>query len=393
MKWDFLGIIECMKVFKSLRFRLTVWYSFLLITLSAAFVLTINVLVANYYNRTQFGVEVISNPQFDQLLREVPQEQIRREKVVEIISAIRREDLRTIRLVSLWLFAVLSLLSFVGGYMIAGQIFAPVSQLNAQIRKVKAENLEQEIEVASRDDEIGELAETINHMFARLKQAFSLQRQFIENASHELKTPIAIIQTNLDSILMDPECLSADAVESIHSANRSVEFMGNLIDDLAFLSLSKEHLQFEEGDIREVVKRAVKSVESLAKKDDISIDLEMPKKKMVKLIAPSLIERAVMNLIENAVKYSPTGSKVEVKLRTEKERVYISVHDEGEGIPKEALPKIFDRFYRVDKSRSRKTGGRGLGLAITKTIVEMHQGIIRVNSQVSKGTTFTIILI
>jgi signal transduction histidine kinase len=382
-----------MKIYRSLRFRLTVWYSFLLITLSAVFVLTINALVANYYHRTQFEVELISNSQFNQFLEDGSYEDIRRDKVIELVSAIRRDDLETIRFVSGWLFLVLAILSFVGGYIIAGQIFAPVSDLNAQIRKVKAENLEQEIEFESRDDEIGELVDTINHMFMRLKHSFSLQRQFIENASHELKTPIAIVRTNLDAILLDQSTISSEILENIHSANRSVEFMGHLIDDLTFLSLSKEHIQFEKGDITEVVKRAVASVNPLAKTADINIRLEIPKKKIYKMISNSLLERAIMNLLENAIKFSSQGSKVEVRVRQEKERVYISIQDHGEGIPKEALTKIFERFYRVDKSRSRKTGGRGLGLAITRTIVEMHQGIIRVNSQLHKGSTFTIILI
>lgn len=230
----------------------------------------------------------------------------------------------------------------------------------------------------------------------RIKKLENLRRDFVANVSHELKTPLTVIkgavETLIDSALRNPE----DAKRFAGIISKHTDRLNAIIEDI--LSLSRIEEEAEKGEINlarnniaEALKTAVDLCMEKAERKNIRIETACSSS-LYGLINRELFEQAIVNLIDNAVKYSDEGSTVELKASTADNKINISVIDKGCGIPEEYLPRLFERFYRVDKARSRKLGGTGLGLAIVKHIVEANRGSVEVKSELGKGSTFTIIL-
>ncbi len=228
----------------------------------------------------------------------------------------------------------------------------------------------------------------------RLRRLEQARRDFVANVSHELKTPITsikgFVETLLDGAMQEPE----NALSFLHIIARHADRLNEIIDDL--LSLSRIEQDSEQGKIalsagriKEVLHNAIQVCGERAAAKDIEITLTCPDDLAAAINAP-LLEQAVVNLIDNAVKYSPAVSPVEVEARLELGEVLILVRDQGSGIPPEHLPRLFERFYRVDAGRSRKVGGTGLGLAIVKHIAQSHGGYVTLQSAPGKGSTFLI---
>jgi signal transduction histidine kinase len=251
------------------------------------------------------------------------------------------------------------------------------------------ENLGKEIDFEDREDEISALIKSFNRMSRRLNKSFEAQKEFVENASHELKTPLSIIQANLDTALEDKEIDKEELRELLESSKESIYFMNQLTEDLLLLSVLDQKVQTEKIEIVEVLEKCVKNINSLFPKSEIEIIKNFPNKEVYIKGNSILLERAIMNILENSVKYSEADT-IEISLRERRKRVQIIIQDNGVGIPKEQVEKVFERFYRVDKSRSRDTGGAGLGLSITKTIVNKFDGDITLESERGKGVKFTI---
>ncbi len=230
----------------------------------------------------------------------------------------------------------------------------------------------------------------------RLRQLENLRRDFVANVSHELKTPLTSIQGFVEALL-------DGALEDREQAERFLKIIAaqtqrlqNLLEDL--LSLSRieqeeenQQISLEPGPIREVLQSAIEVCRPKAEEKQIQVQLDCPEN-LQAARNPALLEQAVVNLLDNAIKYSPEGQPVHVEAFLEGQEVVIRVRDHGCGIPPEHLERIFERFYRVDKARSRKLGGTGLGLAIVKHIALAHGGRVAVESQVSQGSTFFIYL-
>lgn len=226
-----------------------------------------------------------------------------------------------------------------------------------------------------------------------LEESFELLRRFMNDAGHELSTPISIIQANAEAMELD---LSENepALSKLTIINRSTERMGRLVSDLMLLSkMESPQLHQRKSTIQfdSVVKGVLEEFAELFKNKGIDLDCtQMPS---VTMHGDSdSLKRLITNLLQNALRYTDQGGKVTVGLETLGRYVKLEVRDTGIGIPSESLPKIFDRFYRVDKSRSRAQGGVGLGLSIVRAIVDSHKGRIEVTSDVGKGTTFSITL-
>jgi len=374
-----------MKITKSIRFKLTLWYSLLLLALSSVFILFVNVIVTDYYrdDPIQNSLRV---PKMLEHLKEFSNEQ--REAVREI----REQDLNKIRKLSVYSLFPLALFSFGGGYLISGYMLSPIKKLNKAATKINAQNLNTEIEHEDVGDEISELIDNFNKMTSRLHGSFESQKQFVENASHELKTPLAVIQTNLDLAQEDKKITKQEIRALIKTANKSTDFMNRLIEDLLLLSVIENHIEKTETNLKVVVKNSIEQLSQLANKKRVKMNLNSDKGNFLIKGNSVLLQRAIMNILENAIKYSPKNSMIKISLQKNNEGFQLSVKDQGLGIPKGEQTRIFERFYRIDKSRSRKTGGVGLGLSIAKKIIDLHGGEIKLSSKNKKGCTFKIFL-
>jgi signal transduction histidine kinase len=310
------------------------------------------------------------------------------EEQIEIVMESRLADLNSIRTITLYAIGPLVLLSFTGGYVIASLSLKPLEELTEKIEKKSMENLGNEIDFEDNGDEISQLIKSFNRMSRRLDKNFEEQKQFVENASHEIKTPLAIIQANLDTALEDGNLSKKEVKELLVDSKKNIKFMNTLTEDLLLLSILDQNIDMEKVNIVNIVKESIKQVEGISSKDIKFI--EKYSNKNISVTANNvLLQRAIMNILENAVKYSEC-TKIRVQIYKEKNNVFLEIEDNGKGIDKKHLNKIFDRFYRVDKSRSRKTGGSGLGLAITKKIVNSINGEIKVESEKDIKTKFTI---
>lgn len=221
-----------------------------------------------------------------------------------------------------------------------------------------------------------------------------LRRQFVANVSHELRTPITsikgFIETLLDGAMHNPE----DAERFLRIAAKQSDRLNAIVEDLLTLSRLEQEgkssgIPLEAASLHAVLQNGIQVCEAKAKKKQVRIELQCGEHLMVRM-NPPLLEQTIVNLVDNAIKFGPSESTVSVEARQEKKEVVIHVRDKGNGIEAKHLPRLFERFYRVDKARSRSLGGTGLGLAITKHIVQLHRGRIYVDSTPGEGSVFSI---
>ena len=278
--------------------------------------------------------------------------------------------------------------AFLIGQYISRRMLKPVAVIREAAERISIEDLSQRISTEGPDDEMKELTETFNSMIDRLDNSFQKQNQFISDASHELRTPISVIQGYANLInrwgKSDPDILQ----ESIDSILSETDHMSALIRQLLFLAKSDQNrlsVQKAQMSLNEVAAELVREMEVL----DVNPKVTFTEEDAVEIFADyNLIKQLLWIHGENALKYSGEEGEVEVKVWKDKKFGYVSVKDHGIGIAEEDIPKIFDRFYRVDKSRNKEISGTGLGLAIAKWIVDSHDGEIIVESKVGEGTTF-----
>ncbi len=279
--------------------------------------------------------------------------------------------------------------SFLIGLYISRRIFQPVEAIRSAAERITIEDLSQRIATDGPEDEMKELKVTFNSMIDRLETSFQKQNQFISDASHELRTPISVIQGYANLInrwgKSDPEILQ----ESIDSILTETEHMSTLIRQLLFLAKSDQNrLNAQKAPmlLNEVAEELMREVEVLDVKRKIMFTQEA---EVVLYADYDLLKQLLWIHGENAIKYSEEGDEIEVRIWKDKKYGYISIKDHGVGIAEEDLPKIFDRFYRADKSRNKEISGTGLGLSIASWIIECHDGEILVESKLGEGTTFT----
>jgi len=286
---------------------------------------------------------------------------------------------------------MLLLLASLGGSFIINKALHPVKNAVNTARKITADDLSLRIEAKTRNDEIGALIETFNDMIVRLEKSVKKIRQFSGDVSHELRTPLTIIRGEIE-VLMRKDRAKEEYVKILNSVLEESYRLEKVIDDLLFLSrieaIDKSRLN-EIVQMEEVVEYAVDSRRQSASNKDIEITAENVMPSEVRGNR-NFLERMVTNVLDNAIRYTSSGGRVEVVLDKVQSTIQLEVRDTGIGIPDESLPYIFDRFFVVDKSRSKETGGSGLGLSIVKWIADSHGAEIEVQSQEDKGTTFLI---
>lgn len=362
-------------------------FTVILFVFAGSIILLFNIAINNYLSTRQnpanppAQTEQTTNPPKEQLVPVKDNKDDLRVKYSNNLESIKTE--------SVYGLIALAFIALGLGYYLAGRFLRPLNELNKQIEKLKSDNLGTQIEKVP-ENEVGKTISFFNEMSLRLKKAFDQQMRFVQDASHELRTPLTILRTNMETVLDDKNASKDDLKESMNDALQEIDSATDLANDLLALSRPESKIQ-EKENLIEVVSDVVGSISDMAKKSKVDVSFDHRDEKVIVKINKSEIARAIKNLIENAIKYSnkSKGPKVTVAVIKSGSSAIIEISDNGIGIPKEELGKIFDRFYRVDKSRDRETGGFGLGLAITKKIITDHRGKIVVASDKSE-TVFTI---
>ena len=272
--------------------------------------------------------------------------------------------------------AAVLLLGLAGGWWMATRAIRPVENISATASRISAGNLSERISLAETDDELGRLAAVLNSTFARLDAAFTQQQQFTADASHELRTPISVILNQTQTALAR-ERPAADYRETLEACQRAAQRMRKLTESLlalARLDAGQESPRRERSDLATAARDCIDLVRPLAGERRISIHAELAPAEWCG--DPERIAQVITNLLTNAIQYSQEAGEIRVSTRPENASVVLIVTDQGPGVPPEALDRIFERFYRADESRNRRTGGVGLGLAIVKSCVEAEGGSI-----------------
>ena len=292
---------------------------------------------------------------------------------------------------SLIISAVLALLGGVVTYFISGHALRPIREFSDKIEKVQAQNLADSRIEENQVKELNQLSVSYNRMLERLSDAFEIQRQFTANAAHELRTPLALMQVQLDLYHSNSHPDNdADTVQMIKMVTEQNDRLNKMVKTLLDMSELQTVGRDDEIILDALVDEVLEDLEPLAEGKNISL---IGKCKDITMVGSDiLIYRLVYNLVENAIKYNHSGGQVTVTADRKENHVYLSVEDTGTGIPEELKERVFEPFFRVDKSRSRELGGVGLGLALVREIVRVHDGSITVKSNPSGGTIFEVVL-
>ncbi len=281
-----------------------------------------------------------------------------------------------------------------GGYWLSRRALSPVDEITRRARTIGVTNLSERLIVPGTNDELQRLAETWNDMLQRLEIAVSKISQFTADASHELRTPVAIIRFAAENALRKMRSPSdyRGALQQIQSESES---MTQLIEDLLFLAradVDGSLTELQIVDARALVQAACLDIHPLAEAKAIALTQDIPQASLPVLGNSSALRRMLFILLDNAIKYTPAGGAVAVGLREQAGKAVLTVEDTGIGIPEEAQSRVFQRFFRADPSRNKESGGHGLGLAIAQTIVHQHKAFIELQSKSSGGCVFSVSL-
>jgi len=297
---------------------------------------------------------------------------------------------------SLWLILLIAsplllVLSSAGGYIVLSRALAPVKKVVAAAQQISAEDLSHRIEGPAGKDEIGQLVDTFNTMIARLEQSIDQIRRFTSDVSHELKTPLTVIFSEID-ISIRKERPWRETVALLGTLREEAQRLEKIVDNLLFLSRMESTVgapAFGTAALDEIVLRTFENLEPLAAKKGVTLNIARLEPAVVRG-DETLLGRLLTNLIDNAIKYTPAGGRVDIMLSKRPTEAVLSVEDTGIGIPEESLPHIFDRFFRAEHPSARGQGGSGLGLAIAKWIADAHGARIDVRSRLGQGTSFAV---
>jgi heavy metal sensor kinase len=303
-----------------------------------------------------------------------------------------QETLRHLRFAILLLIPVGVLCSAVGGYWLSGRALAPMDRIATRAREIEASRLDQRLPHPGVNDEVGRLVDTLNHMIGRLEGAFLAMRQFTADASHELRNPLATIRSTIDVLSEQPRS-PGEHQAALEAIGMDVDRLSDIVEDLLFLARADHgHVILEREPVRldRLALAMAGTYQAKAKELGVGLALDAP--------TPATVEgderwlhQLVANLVDNALKFTPSGGAVQVAVLPGENGVRLSVRDTGPGIPEESLERVFDRFYQVDPSRTRtQKSGSGLGLAIAAWIVAEHGGRITAANHPEGGAVFTV---
>ncbi|MFB6215887.1 MAG: ATP-binding protein [Candidatus Aenigmatarchaeota archaeon] len=265
-------------------------------------------------------------------------------------------------------------------------ILKPIRELTEATKKMQQGELDQRVDTSS-GGEIGKLGESFNELARRLKEQKTLREEMVSDVAHELRNPLSNIQGYLEGLregMIDP---TKQVFETLHQQSLVLNRLVNDLRDVNRAKAGKLNLDKKLLVLEDIISREIKALEAKAEEKEVELSQALSGPNLLEA-DPERISQVVRNLIDNAITHTPKGGEIEIKTRTSSGEVVTTVSDDGAGIPEKDLPHIFDRFYRVDKSRSRGTGGTGLGLTIAKEIIESHGGRITAKSSEGEGSTF-----
>ena len=306
----------------------------------------------------------------------------------------QQEMLEEVTATFAWVIPIALLLASVGGYFLARKSLAPVVAMSTQAGRIGAANLHERLAVQNDRDEMGHLAQSFNSLLDRLGESFERQQRFMADASHELRTPVAILRGEAEVALSQQERSLEEYRESLGVLHHEAERLTHIVEDLFTLTRAdagQYPLQPRDFYLDELVGECVHSARTLALAKKISLNFEETSESPIHA-DESLLRRMILNLLDNAIKYTPEGGRVTVTCRRAGEEYVLSITDTGGGIPADLQPRIFERFFRADKARSRTEndgGGAGLGLSISRWIAEAHHGRLELTRSDAIGSTFT----
>jgi heavy metal sensor kinase len=307
------------------------------------------------------------------------------------------EDLAWLRGVFLAAAPAALLLAWFGGWFLVRKSLAPVSEMSQSARRISAERLGERLPIANPRDELGQLAATFNDLLARLQESFTRQRQFMADASHELRTPLSVIHTATEVMIERPQREAREYQETLTIINEQTRRLKKIVEDLFTLARAdagQRDLEPSDFYLDELVAETARAAAVLAARKQVSVEFgeaaEAPYRG-----DEALLRQMLLNLLDNAVKHTPAGGQVRLRLGRADSNYSVVVADTGTGIPLEAQPHIFERFYRADKARSRAAngnGGAGLGLSIARWIAEAHGGSLTLQHSDTTGSQFRVTL-
>lgn len=291
---------------------------------------------------------------------------------------------------SLIISTLLALLGGVAVYFISGHALRPIREFSDKIEEVQAQNLSDSQIEENNVKELNQLSISYNKMLERLSDAFEIQRHFTANAAHELRTPLALMQVQLDLYNSTKHPGNdADTLQTIKMVTEQNDKLSRMVKTLLDMSELQTVGRDDKIMVDAIVEEVLADLEPLAQEKNIKLIEKC--EKIIMTGSDILIYRLVYNLVENAIKYNHPGGQVTVISYQNEKHIYLSVEDTGNGIPEELRERVFDPFFRVDKSRSRELGGVGLGLALVHEIVRVHDGNIAIKSNPAGGTIFEVV--
>lgn len=303
-----------------------------------------------------------------------------------------KDNIKSQVTLSLIVLAIILVVDIIAIRFISHRAVKDINDVNEKIMHTALGNLQDRLPEDEGFIEVQVLAENYNDVLERLATIDQTRSEFVSNVSHELKTPITSMKVLAESVTQNEAATVDDYKEFMVDIVDEIDRETKIINDLLTLvrtDSKQDEMNFDEADINEMIETIVKTVKPLANQRAIKLSYDSFREVKARVDAVKL-SLAISNLIENAVKYNVDNGWISVSLNADKEYFYIKVADSGVGIPEDAKDRVFDRFYRVDKARSRDTGGTGLGLSITRSIVNAHKGTIKLYSESGKGTTFTV---
>jgi len=286
--------------------------------------------------------------------------------------------------------AALITLAVAGGYFLVQRALAPVDRITQSAERISSRNLAERLPVASTGDELERLSLALNHMIRRLEESFGHTQRFLADASHELRTPLTMLRAEIEAVT--DRIGKSDLDERTRSALEEVDRLRNIVEGLFALSRldAGEALEcLAPFDLGELAASTTDQICLLAQDKNIALICK-PAPNVIVDGDRARLKQVLVNLLDNAIKFTPAGGKIEVRVLSRDKRAVIEVEDTGIGIPRDALPRVFDRFFRVDRARSRALGGSGLGLSIVKSICTAHHAEVHVQSSEGHGTRFSV---
>jgi signal transduction histidine kinase len=375
----------------TVRFRLTVLYSTLLFALAALVIGGIYVGLSRNVSGTPVTKSftaiqgVYRNGEFK------PLRSIEVAAVEDIERAANAQTLQTLRSYSGWSLGGLFAGSLVIGWVLSGRALRPVRRITTSAGAIDAGDLSQRIRLSGPDDEFHRLADSLDSMLARLDDAFTAQRRLFDDASHELRNPLAIIQTTTDAVLLSDDATPTEHREASLVVSRASRRMTRLVEDLLATARQSAPAFTDDGiDLADVIGEAGAEYETFAVQGSLSLVYRVDlRADLVVLGDHDSLRRAIANLLSNAVRYTPAGGTVTLGAGAAGDWRWMAVHDTGPGIPDSVQRQVFDRFYRGDGT-AESAGHTGLGLSIVRQIAEGHRGSVAVHSPAGHGTTFVL---